>query len=76
MPPIASGHGSEVTPTPDSTPEAVVTAGESKVSTTSGVVSSTVVSSVVSPPHAAKTRARIEKIMIHCFRNGFIIPPL
>ena len=72
-PPIASGHGSAVTPTPVLTPEAVVTAGESRVSTTSGVVSSTVSSAV--PPQAARIKARIEKIMIPCFRNGFIFPP-
>ena len=72
--PTASGHGSEVTPTPVLTVCAVVTAGESRVSTTSGVASSTT-SSAASPPHATKTRARIVKKMIPCLRNDFITPP-
>ena len=72
-PPIASGHASVVIPTPVSTVPAVVTAGDSSDSTTSGVVSSTV--SSAAPPQATKTRARTVKRMIPCLRNGFIIPP-
>ena len=73
--PTASGHGSEVTPTPVLTDCAVVTAGESKVSTTSGVASSTTSSSAASPPQATKTRAKIVNRMIPCLRNDFISPP-
>ena len=63
-----------MTPTPVLTVTAVVTAGESKVSTAAAVVS--VVSSAASvPPQALKTRANATNMMIPCLRNDFINPP-
>ena len=73
---ITSGQASSVIPTPVFTVPAVVTAGESSVSvTSSATTSSTSEVSSVAPPQATRIRARIEKIMIPCLRNGFIFPP-
>ena len=52
----------------------IITAGESKGAATTSSTGS-LVSSVAPPPHAANTRRSIEKIIIPCFRDGFIFSP-